>query len=87
MPSQPAPPINEPLTNDVYKVHSVKASGKSSQILGLIDYNGEVTTAYIQASDMAIKAGINISNVTIESKDSSYGKYNLLSAYQVHAAA
>lgn len=66
-----------------YEVHSIRLSGKSSQILELIDNNGSVVKAYIRATDQSIKVGARLCNVHIEKKKNSYGEYNLISAYQV----
>ena len=74
-----AVPANE------YKVQSIKPSGKSSQVLELVDNNGGTVKAYIKAADQSIKAGAKLSNVRIETKNSNYGDYNLISSYQLAA--
>ena len=71
-------------TNE-YKVQSIKPSGKSSQVLELVDNNGGTVKAYIKAADQSIKAGAKLSNVRIETKNSNYGDYNLISSYQLAA--
>jgi len=68
-----------------FKVHSVKPSGKSSQLLELIDGSGEVITAYIKASDKAITTGSRLRGVQMERKNSSFGEYNLINEYQLAA--
>ena len=68
-----------------YKVQSIKPSGKSSQVLELIDNNGGTVKAYIKAADQSIKAGAKLNNVRIETKNSNYGVYNLISSYQLAA--
>ena len=68
-----------------FKVSAVKPSGKSSQLLELIDGSGEVVTAYIKASDKAIVTGSRLRGVQMEKKNSSYGEYNLISEYQLAA--
>ncbi len=68
-----------------YKVRSIKPSGKSSQVLELVDNNGGTVKAYIKAADQSIKAGAKLSNVRIETKNSNYGDYNLISSYQLAA--
>ena len=68
-----------------FKVHSIKPSGKASQILELIDGNGEVITAFIKASDQTITAGSRLRGVQIERKNSDRGEYNLINAYQLAA--
>lgn len=68
-----------------YKVQSIKPSGKSSQVLELIDNNGGTVKAYIKAADQSIKAGAKLSNVRIETKSSNYGDYNLISSYRLAA--
>lgn len=77
--TETAAPINE------YKVQSIKPSGKSSQVLELVDNNGGTIKAYIKAADQSIKAGAKLSNVRIETKNSNYGDYNLISSYQLAA--
>lgn len=68
-----------------YKVQSIKPSGKSSQVLELIDNNGETVKAYIKAADQSIKVGAKLNNVRIETKNSNYGDYNLISNYKLAA--
>lgn len=68
-----------------YLVQSVKPSGKESQLLELVNANGEVVSAYIKNSDKAVKAGSKLQNVNIVPKQSSYGQYNLISGYQIAA--
>lgn len=68
-----------------YKVRSIKPSGKSSQVLELVDNNGGTVKAYIKAADQSIKEGAKLSNVRIETKNSNYGDYNLISSYQLAA--
>jgi hypothetical protein len=65
-----------------FKVHSIKPSGKSSQILELVGGSGEKVTAYIKASDKTIAAGSRLRNVRMERKNSSYGEYNLITGYE-----
>lgn len=80
-PSTAAPDFSD----GIYKVHSAKPSGKDSQLVELVDTNGELTTAYIKSGDSSVKSGINLKNVKIESKTSQYGQYNLIKAYEVAA--
>jgi len=65
-----------------FKVHSVKPSGKASQMLELINGNGEVITAYIKAGDQSIVTGSQLRGVQMERKNSSYGEYNLITNYK-----
>ena len=89
--SSPSVPQNtdvEPSPEDNvcdFKVHSVKPSGKSSQLLELIDGKGEVVTAYIKASDQSIVTGSRLRGVQMEKKNSSFGEYNLINEYQLAA--
>ena len=69
----------------VYKVQSIKPSGKSSQVLELVDNNGSTVKAYIKAADQSIKAGAMLNYVQIEVKNSTYGDYNLISSYKLAA--
>ena len=69
----------------VYKVQSIKPSGKSSQVLELVDNNGGTVKAYIKAADQSIKEGNILNDVQIEVKNSSYGDYNLISSYKLAA--
>ena len=85
-PSQTAPPDNVPtIPEGIYVVHSAKPSGKDSQSVELVDNNGEVTKAFIKTSDKSVKSGIRLKNIIIEEKNSTYGKYNLLSKYELAA--
>lgn len=68
-----------------YKVQSIKPSGKSSQVLELIGNNGETVKTYIKAADQSIKEGAKLSDVKIETKNSNYGDYNLISSYKLAA--
>ncbi len=68
-----------------YKVRSVKPSGKTSQLLELVNSNGEIINAYIKNGDNAIAAGACLSKVNIVQKTSSYGPYNLINAYELAA--
>ncbi len=95
LPSQPqnTPVIQETKANTVntakapydYEVRSIRLSGKSSQVLELIDNSGSVVKAYIRAADQSIKVGTHLCNVCIEKKKNSYGEYHLISAYQIAA--
>ena len=72
-------------TPNEFRVHSVKPSGKSSQVLELVGGTGEVVTAYIKAGDQSIVAGSNLRGVRIERKNSEHGDYNLITSYQAAA--
>ena len=86
VPSPSAPPDTVPtIPEGVYVVHSAKPSGKDSQAVELVDTNGEVTKAFIKTNDESVKSGIRLKNVVIEEKTSNYGKYNLLSGYELAA--
>ena len=80
----PAPPSPED-TADEFKVHSVKPSGQSSQVLELIDSDGNIVKAYIKTSDQSITVGARLRGVQMERKNSHYGEYNLISGYQLAA--
>ena len=70
----------------MYKVNSIKPSGRSSQVVEMVDTaSGELLTAYIQKSDQTIKAGARLRSVQLERKSSTYGDYTLLSSYQLAA--
>jgi hypothetical protein len=89
-PENKAPAPSAPQNTDTkqppeYKVQSVKPSGKSSQLLELIDGNGGLITAYIKASNEAIIAGSRLRGVQMEKKNSNYGEYNLINEYQLAA--
>ena len=68
-----------------FKVHSVKTSGKSSQVLELVGNTGELITAYIKAGDQNIVNGSRLRDVQMERKNSVHGDYNLISTYKVAA--
>ena len=79
-----APTANAPIEAE-FRVHSVKPSGKSSQLLELVDSGGEVVAAYVRNNDMNIKTGSTLRDVSIVQKQSSYGNYNLINDYKVAA--
>ncbi len=68
-----------------YRVQSVKPSGKESQLLELVNADGEVVSAYVKNSDKGIKVGALLQGVDMVQKDSSYGQYNLINAYKIAA--
>jgi hypothetical protein len=78
---QPAEQPSDKPAND-FKVQSVKPSGKSSQVLELIDGGGKKITAFIRASDSSIVAGSRLRKVQMERKNSDYGAYNLITKYE-----
>lgn len=76
---------DETVSAKEYTVQTIKPSGKSSQVLELVDNSGGMVKAYIKAADQSIKAGAKLSNVRIETKNSNYGDYNLISSYRLAA--
>lgn len=76
---------NEAVSAKEYTVQSIKPSGKSSQVLELVDNSGGTVKAYIKAADQSIKTGARLNDVRIETKNSSYGDYNLISSYRLAA--
>jgi hypothetical protein len=68
-----------------YKVKTVNPSGRTSQVLELIDSGGRVTKAFIKNADQSIKTGTCLNNVQIERRNSNVGEYNLINAYQLAA--
>jgi hypothetical protein len=72
-------------TGSEYWVQSVRPSGKESQLLELVNADGEAVSAYVQRSDEAIKVGSMLKEVNIVQKQSSFGEYKLVSAYKVAA--
>lgn len=72
------PPETPP--ND-FKVHSVKPSGKTSQVLELIGGDGGIVKAYIKTGDNSIATGSQLRGVKMERKNSDYGEYNLITSY------
>ncbi|MBD5116283.1 MAG: hypothetical protein HDT48_02055 [Ruminococcaceae bacterium] len=83
-PTQQTAPKTETFNNE-YEVRSIKPSGKASQVLELVDTNGTAIKAYIKAADQSIKAGAKLTNVQIETKNSNYGDFNLISNYKLAA--
>ena len=75
---------SEPISYD-YKVQSIRQSGKSSQVVELVDRNGGMVKAYIRAVDQSIKTGTCLNNVEIERKRGNYGDYNVINGYQIAA--
>ena len=84
---EPVSQGSDPSGNIVFdfRVQSIKPSGKSSQVLELEGNDGTITKAYIKAIDQSITTGSHLKNVTLERKNSEYGEYNLINAYQIAA--
>jgi len=70
-----------------YKIHSMKPAGKESQLLELCNHEGEITSAYIRANEQGIAVGVQLRNVQLEERSNTYGNYNLLTGYEIAAAA
>ena len=75
---------SEPPAYD-YKVHAIRPSGKSSQMVELVDKSGGMVKAYIRTADQSIRTGTFLSNVRIEKKNGAYGDYNVINGYQIAA--
>ena len=75
---------SEPSAYD-YKVHTIRPSGKSSQMVELVDKSGGMVKAYIRTADQSIRTGTFLSNVRIEKKNGAYGDYNVINGYQIAA--
>jgi len=84
--SEPKPP-NNALPTHAFKIHSMKSAGKESQLVELCSPEGELTPAYVRASEQGIAVGVHLQNVRLEERSGSYGKYNLLTGYEIAAAA
>jgi hypothetical protein len=80
-----APPVIIP--PGCFKIHSVKPSGKESQLLELCDNNGEIISAYVKLGVEGIAVGAHLRNVKIEQKSNAYKKFNMLTQYEVAKAA
>jgi len=78
-----APPPPEPVP-DGYLVKSIKPSGKSSQLLELVDNAGEIHSAYV-ANNNAIIAGSRLVDVEMEKKQSGFMAYTRINSYQLAA--
>jgi len=96
--STPQPPAPQPSENETkspgnvlsiheYKIHSMKPAGKESQLLELCSSDGEITAAYVRSNEKGIAVGVHLRNVKLEGKTGSYGDYNLLTGYEIAAAA
>ena len=83
--NQAPPPASPEDTANDFRVHSVKPSGQSSQVLELIDGKGDIIKAYIKTGDKSITVGARLRGVQMERKNSHYGEYNLISGYQLAA--
>lgn len=69
-----------------YKVVSVKPSGKTSQLLELVDGNGELVMAYVKKNDeQSITVGTCLRKIDMVRKEGSYGTYNLINAFEMAA--
>jgi hypothetical protein len=70
-----------------FKIHSIKPSGKESQLLEMYDNNGEIISAYVKLGVEGIAVGAYLRNVKIEQKNNAYKKFNMLAQYEVAQAA
>jgi hypothetical protein len=70
-----------------FKIHSMKPAGKESQLLELCSPDGEITSAYVRTNEQGIAIGVHLRNVQLEERSNSYGNYNLLTGYEIAAAA
>jgi hypothetical protein len=68
-----------------YWVKSVNPSGKESQLIELINPDGEITSAYIKKSESPIKLGSKLTGVAIEKKDHKNGPYLMITDYKIAA--
>jgi len=77
----------KPATGKVveFKVQSIKPAGEGSKLLELHGNDGKITSVYIKPGEDGISVGTQLRNVKIETKSNSYGKYNLLSHFEVAA--
>lgn len=94
-PTQPAP--QQPAGNKQappetippghFRIHSVKPSGKESQLLEMCDDGGEIVSAYVRLGVKGIAAGAVLRNVKIEEKSNAFKKFKMLAQYEVAKAA
>jgi hypothetical protein len=68
-----------------FKVQSMKSSGKGSQLLELCNHEGKIKSAYVKSGEKGIAVGAYLRNVKFEQKTSAYGKYNLITRYELVA--
>ena len=80
----PQPPATVHPSN-VFKIQSMKPSGKTSQLLELCDGSGKITSAFIKSDAQGIAVGAYLYNVQIKEKVGTYGKYNLIGNYELAA--
>jgi hypothetical protein len=90
-PAPPSPENEQPPTDTIppghFKIHSVKPSGKESQLLEMHDNRGEIVSAYAKLGVEGIAVGAFLRNVKLEEKGNAYKKFNLLAHYEVANAA
>ena len=88
-PPQPSGNEQKPQDNVLqmhdFKIHSMKPAGKESQLLELCNADGEITSAYVRSNVQGIAVGVRLRNVKFQEKSNLYGKYNLLTNYEVAA--
>jgi len=70
-----------------FKIHSIKPSGKSSQVLQLSNRDGKIISAYIKSGEPGIAVGAFLQNVKFEEKTGEYGKFTLINSYEIYGVA
>ena len=79
-----SPPVATPTVFD-FKIHGMKPSGKNSQLLELCNREGEIKSAFIKDDEEGIVRGAYLRNVQFEEKSGTYGKYSVITAYEIAA--
>jgi len=74
-----------PLSEHDYKIKSIKPAGGESQLMELLNGAGKVTTAYIKTNGQGMKVGTLLRNVKLEQKEAQFGKYTLVTNYELAA--
>ena len=89
-PAPQAPPKETPQPSTPpkydFKISSMKPSGKTSQLLELCNQQGVVKSAFVKNGEEGIAVGVHLRNVKFEEKDGTYGKYSLITGYELAAA-
>jgi len=64
---------------------SWQPAGKSSQLLELLNKDGEIKAVYIKSGEEGVAVGKFLRNVHFEEKNGTYGPYNLMTRYDMAA--
>lgn len=92
MPEQPKPKQEtsnqqQNATQPVYEIHSVKVEGEGDKKRSTIYLmrDGQRNTVFMNGADERLRAGVKITNLKGQVKEGDFGKYTIISSYNIAA--